>query len=221
MILKLSARLRRTTLKFDNLSIKSDKILFVEGQDEVNFFEKFLKKHDIENIQIIQTEGKSKFKSIFNTICRLPGFEKIQSFAVIQDADKDACNRFQSICDHLRKNGFKTPDKVASFTTQGKPCIGIFIIPGENKPGMLETLCLSTINTNISDCIDQFMDCVQQYNSNTQIKNKDKARCRAYLSTLKEDSKDLGVAAQKGYWNFKSEKFSLLLSFLKELSSKK
>ena len=45
--------------------------------------------------------------------------------------------------------------------SKGMPKTGVFIIPDGKSPGMLETLCLSSVESdNIKGCIDSFMNCI-------------------------------------------------------------
>ena len=87
--------------------IKSQKLLLVEGKDEEVFFKILLEKKKIDGIQIISSAGKQRFKKRFpNIIKKTPGFDKVSSLAVIQDADESAEQAFQSIQSVLKNNAF-------------------------------------------------------------------------------------------------------------------
>ena len=200
--------------------IESQKLLLVEGKDEEVFFKIFLERKKIDGIQVMSSGGKHQFQTLFPRIKKAPGFDEISSLAVIHDADMDAYKAFQSICSVLKNNDMKSPDEIASFASDC-PRVGVFIIPDGKNKGKLESLCLSTVKSEgIIECIDSFMTCIEK-NSNSSSYNfpKDihKARCRAFLSAMEKDTPSLGVAAQKGYWDFDSEKLNPLLNFLKQL----
>ena len=204
--------------------IKKEKLLLVEGRDEEVFFEALFRKRNISEIQIMESGGKEQFAKELPEIIKLPNFRTVSSLAVVQDADQSAGKTFKSICSVLKKNALKAPDKPASFIS-GPPKIGVFIIPGENNPGMLESLCLSTVESGESkgllECVDSFIDCVKKESIGNTLyktpKNFDKARCRAFLAAMEEDTSALGIAAEKGYWNLSSDKLKLLLDFLNNL----
>ena len=89
---------------------------------------------------------------------------------------------------------------------------------------MLESLCLSTVESeNLHKCINSFIECIETetiLDGNREYKkpkNLHKARCKAFLAAMEEDTPSLGVAAQKGYWNLNSTKLQPLLDFLKKL----
>ena len=203
--------------------IKNEKILLVEGRDEEVFFEVLLNKIQIQNIQIISTNGKQQLSKNLPALKKIPNFHIVKSLAIIQDADSDASATFQSICATLKSNNLNIPTQMGIFTTN-IPKVGIFTIPDGKNSGMLESLCLSIIKPDsiIKKCIDSFMKCIlQKPQSDEGIyknpKNIDKARCRAFLSAMEDDTTSLGIAAKKGYWNFKSDKLKSLLNFLKQI----
>ena len=73
-------------------------------------------------------------------------------------------------------------------------------------------------NPKIVECIDSFMKCNKDLKSRyKKPRNEDKARCKAFLSLMEEDTSSLGVAAQKNYWDWKSNGLKPLIEFLKEL----
>ena len=182
--------------------IKSQKLLLVEGKDEEVFFKIFLKRKKIDGIQIMSSGGKHQFQTLFPRIKKAPGFDEINSLAVIHDADMDAYKAFQSICSVLNNNDMKSPDKISSFVS-GSPRVGVFIIPDGKNKGKLESLCLSTVESEkIIKCIDSFIACIEQesnLNNSGYNPPKDihKARCRAFLSAMEKDTPTLGIAAEK------------------------
>ena len=197
--------------------IEKEKILLVEGQDEVNFFKVLFRKKDIQNIQVIESGGNKQFNiENLSALTNISGFEKVTSLAIIQDADQDPQSRFNSICDTLRKCDLNSPSQVGSFNIASTLKVGIFIIPDGKSKGMLESLCLSTVESRETmKCVDEFMDCVEKLDK--KPKNKDKSRHRAFLAAMEEDTSSLGIAAQKGYWDFDSDKLKLLLEFVKNI----
>ena len=205
-----------------DIEITKEKLLLVEGKDEKKFFKILLEKNEIYNIQIISSGGKSQFKRKLPAIKNTSGFDEITSLAVIHDADTDAQAAFKSVCSVLKNNDLNFPNKVSSFIP-GSPNVGVFIIPDGKNPGMLESLCLSTVQSeSITDCIEPFINCVRQKTSvrNTRYKfprNVNKAKCKAFLSAMEEDIPSLGIAAEKGYWNLDSDRLTSLLDFLKKL----
>ena len=204
--------------------ITEEKLLMVEGKDEKNFFQTFLDKKGIKEVQVIPVGGKDNFSNNLPEIVKLPEFESLKSLAIIRDADKSAESAFKSLCSALDKNSLPTPRQIGEFVANASLKVGVFIIPDGKSSGMLESLCFSIVKPegkNIIECVNSFMECIkelpqkgQQYK---QPKNWEKAKVRAFLSAMEEDTSSLGVATQKGYWNLDSDNLKPLLKFLKDL----
>ncbi|KLO21237.1 MULTISPECIES: DUF3226 domain-containing protein [unclassified Marinitoga] len=193
-----------------NQKIESDKLLLVEGKDEENFLLAFLKHLNISNIQILTVQGKENFKKELKLITKFPDFEKIKIMGIVKDADNSFHNSLKSIVTILSNLGFQV-NQDGSFSN-GKPKIGIFIMPDHKSPGMLEDLCLSSIKEQKEiKCFEEFFICLNN-NEITNFKNLSKSKTLAYLASQKEPVNSLGLAAKKGYWNF--EKMEKLKNFL-------
>lgn len=188
----------------------------VEGEDEINFFKKLLEHIGIfDSVDIRQSGGKDKFKDLMKAFTITRGFRGIEMIAVIRDADENANNAFRSVTGTLEKIGFKSPDEPGQFS-KGMPAVGVFIIPDNSSKGMLEDLCLDTVKDHKAmKCVDDFIACTQELKE--RPKNIPKAKVQAFLAAKPTIVRSVGLGAQKGYWNFKSEKMHSLIAFLNQL----
>lgn len=59
--------------------ITREKLLLVEGKDEVNFFEALLEQSGIEGFEIIDVGGKGNFAKELKMLALLTGFEKVKT----------------------------------------------------------------------------------------------------------------------------------------------
>ena len=181
-------------------TIFKSKILAVEGKDEIYFFSALFKKLDISDVQILDFQGKTNFPAKIKSIINIPGFMQVKKFALIRDADnKPPESAFSSITKSLENIGLPIPDKINTFINDSIS-IGIFIMPGNSKMGMLEDLCLKSISENpINKCIENYIDCLPKKPDNI---SKSKVLC--FLAANSPIVNSLGLGAQKGHWNFKS-----------------
>lgn len=190
--------------------LKSKKLLIVEGRDEVEYFEAFFKHLQITEYQIINAGGKDNLQTYILSLKALEGFKDVELIGIVRDADNNAENSFISVCNSLAKAELDIP-KSNNLFTSGKIKTGIFIMPGNKKEGMLESLCLQTIeSTKEYSCIERFFDCIPG-----KPKNIAKSRVQAYLSTREIFVHSLGLAAKKGYWDFEHAVFNELREFIK------
>ncbi len=192
------------------LEITKLKIIAVEGRDEDNFFSALFDYLGISDIQIIIFEGKTNYKKRIKSITKVSGFSKVQSFALTRDADNNPpLSAFESIKNSLKQAGLPIPESLNEFT-ETNPSVGVFIMPGNSKEGMLEDLCLQSIEKfPVIDCIDSFIDCSEEKPS-----NESKAKIMCYLATKGPSSSSLGLAAKQGVWDFDSESFTELKEFI-------
>lgn len=192
------------------------RLLAVEGDDEVNFFEKLLEYIGIsKNVDIRKSGGKDNLKNLMQAFTITRGFRAIEVIAVIRDADENANDAFKSVTGILKKIGLKSPKKPGEFSS-GKPSVGVFIIPDNSSGGMLEDLCLDCVRDHEAmKCVDEFIACTQRLKEGPQ--NIPKAKAQAFLAAKPRIVNSVGLGAQKGYWNFDSQRLRPLINFLKRL----
>lgn len=191
-------------------------VMMVEGKDEVNFFDAMLRHLQIGDCEIQDVGGKDQFSVKAPALLRRSGLrDLLAAVAVVRDADADANGAFRSARDILRKEGLAVPERMGEYSS-GKPRVGIYIMPGSGETGMLEDLCLRSVEAHPAMlCVHGFMDCVQ--GAGLMIGNPAKARAQAFLSAMPEIVQSVGVAAQRGYWSFASDEFSELRQFVRGL----
>ena len=61
----------------NNLSIESEQLLIVEGQDEKGFFAALLKYLDINTVQIINVAGRENLKNTLESLSIITNFDKV------------------------------------------------------------------------------------------------------------------------------------------------
>ncbi len=188
--------------------IESGTQLLVEGKDQQNFFESFIKHLSLENIQIQNFGGVDELPNFLKQFVKARGFSSITCIGIIRDAEnKSAVAVRESILSALRNTDPPIDDGL----------VKIFVLPDNIDKGMLETLlCKTFVDTDENTCIDSFLKCVDKIPGKS-IKRYDKARTHAFLATQEHPHVSVGVAAQKGYWSFDHEVFTDIGLFLKDL----
>lgn len=198
------------------MEIKETKIIAVEGKDEMNFFTALFKHLKIKGIQLINFGGKNNFNNRIEQIVKLEGFDNITHFGLIRDADDNYQSALESIINSLKKVNLPIPSKNNNFSKQKNPKIGIFIMPGINKTGMLENLCIETIKRhNEFECIEKFINCLDN-----KPKKVEKSIIQIYLAVKNPLVNSLGLGAMKGHIDFDSEKMKPLIDFISKIDIK-
>ncbi len=196
--------------------ITKKRLLVVEGEDEINFFEKLLKYINMTDlVDIREVGGKAQFKNKMPVLQKASGFNRLEHIAIIRDADENAAGAFASIAGIIKNIGLTPPEKAGQFSSS-KPRVGIFIMPDNASKGMLEDLCLRTVKDHKAiECVSGFIGCVKVLEP--PPKNRSKAKAQAFLAAMPEIANSVGVGALKGYWNFDSEELKPLIHFLGQL----
>jgi len=200
-------------------SISQDKLLLVEGEEDERFFDAIMRSIGISNVQIIVIGGKNKCLTIerLRGLKNDPQFGKVNSLGYIRDADENAADTFESMKNILKASGLPIPTQVLS-PSLGHPVIRVMVVPPNRPKGNLEDLCLKAVKGKpVYTCVTKYFKCLKQINIKPRDTKLSKARTRVYIASQDLPGLSLGMAAQKGYWPFKSKVFNEIKRFLRNL----
>ena len=196
--------------------IESPKQLFVEGNDQRNFFQALIRHLTLSEIQVQDFRGVNELRDFLSGFTIRSDFGSVTSIGIVRDAEGSAQSAFQSVQGSLRNANLPVPTK-AGERESGNPSVSVLILPDESSPGMLETLlCRTFEGSEVDRCIDDFFACAAA-SPNVSINNPDKARAFAYLTTTPNPHHSVGIAAHQGIWNLNHEAFEGVRNFLQAL----
>ncbi|MEW6578509.1 MAG: DUF3226 domain-containing protein [Chloroflexota bacterium] len=196
--------------------VTKPKLLVVEGIETCVFFDALLKQMGLaDTVQTRDFGGVNELSSFLRTLPGTSGFSQVTSLGIVRDAEDNAQSAFQSVCGSLKKAGFSVPQQLM-VAVSGSPNVAVFLLPDCSSPGMLETLCLRSAETDpVMSCVAEYFECVEANGSLPS--NMDKARLHAFLASRNKPGLRLGEAAEKGYWPWSSPVFDPLKQFLRAL----
>ena len=211
--------------------IDKPKQLVVEGRDVEEFLKALLRNMGLEEEIQIQNFGGvaqlanflQEFQDILQAIRIARGFrgflaQGIASLGVVRDAERysEPEDAFKSACSALNGIGLTAPSQIERFEGSN-PRVGVLILPDAKTKGMLETLCLRSVEDYPAmQCVNEYFDCVKEQLGSLP-KNMDKARVQAFLASTPEYVPHLGLAAHRGYWAWDSPAFDHVKQFLRNL----
>jgi hypothetical protein len=165
--------------------INKPKLLLVEGLDEVHLFSELLKDlHLDQEIQVFESGGKDQFGKKLNGLMVTTGWTQVRSIGIVRDADNDPKGAFNSVCSVLVAKGLPVPSKPCESMINDVHNVTILIVPGDNTPGMIETICLESVKDDPAmQCVDQYLDCLITHNRKLAKNVIPKARLRAFLAS--------------------------------------
>ena len=194
--------------------ISRPRLLIGEGKEEEILFKHLLETLEISSdFQVETYNGKENLGAYLSGLKTRSGFSSLEFLFITRDADIKPDSAFQSVQDFLKKHGFVSPEAPATVVA-GSPNVGVFVLPGERRAGMLEDVCLDSVKDDPAmKCVERFFECIQE--SLELPSNLSKARTHAFLSSRKEPDLRLGEAALKGYWKLEDPAFDGLKAFLR------
>ncbi len=173
------------------LTISKPGLLLCEGEDEVKFFNAWFFDLNITDVQVIAYEGKARLATFLTDVVKLKGFNLVNRAGIIRDADEDASGALQSVEYALAQ----APDELRQHNPK------IFVLPGDGKPGALESLWLASLEGSpMETCVEDFFRCAETKGwkpSDTFAKN-DKARAQLWIATKEVPNERFGLAAWHG-----------------------
>lgn len=142
---------------------------------------------------------------------------ELKTIGVVRDAEQHpAKSAMDSIRSALDRAGLALS---ARYAEPGKPAVYALVLPDDCNPGMLETLLWkSVVDMPAAGCVEEYLDCAERY-SGEPIQRRDKARAHAFLATRPLPHVSVGVAAQKGYWDFGHDAFAGVRAFLEKVAA--
>ena len=201
--------------------IESSSLLMVEGKDECNFFKALFVVLGIDHVQIEDMGGKDRFDAAIRAFSKMQGFDDIVNIGFVRDAENTpASAAFMSVCGSLQHIDLQPPATIGKVERIHDKKSGIFIMPNNNNQGMLETVCLASIqqNTLYKDYILPYTDhlTTNVYANNSQF-NRAKSEVQIYLASKVPLVNSLGLGAVNGYWDFNHPAFDEIKQFLRDL----
>ena len=202
------------------LVVSSDRLVLVEGQDEVNLLNSILEYWQIEGLQVIDVGGNRQFSSRLDAVlvnARTRSIE-LSALGLFRDADGDAAGAFRSITQVLTGLSLPVPASHAEFS-HGIPSVGVFIAPDGVSQGAIEAVCWESIKeTSIGQCASKYLDCVQ-YGGALLSHDLGKTLVHTFLAAQTDPTSSVGLGALKGYWPLGHEAFDGIKTFLEQIRS--
>ena len=207
---------RGNLVKDNSLAAKQ---VLVEGVEEVRVFGQLMTEMQLVGIQFRDYGGKGNLTRYLGTLIRHTDFPKVQSLAVVADADFDARAAQDNIRGALQNAGLPQPADPLTKESTGSLSVMYLILPHSRDQGMLEDVCLESVMSDpVMECVDRFIECVRGRRANWPRREaQSKARVHAFLASQDRPDLRLGEAAARGLWDFASLAFDPLKELLKKL----
>ena len=199
------------------LSRYSDLTFYAELMEHIGLFDQCF-------IQDLGGKGRGKLRDEAALLLKPDNLVRIQSVAVLLDADDNAESAFALARNALKDAiGVDIP-RVGEWVqaSNNKVRFGVFIIGGTGQQVEVESLAWAAWsgkpdNGAFRGCVDDFVKCAADRGK--RLKSIDKVRIGAVLSVLNEDDPRLGAGARAKLFDFGAAEFSALREFLETMTT--
>jgi uncharacterized protein DUF3226 len=197
-------------------------VLLVEGKDDEHVFYALLNYHAIpRSYRIKDKQGISNLLSTLEVELLASDLERL---GIIIDADVDIAARWQSLRDILRNSGYTHIPSLPQtggtlITEEGHPVVGIWIMPDNSVPGMLEHFVQFLVppGDNLWDksirCIDGIPNSDRLFPTQHLIK----AQLHTWLAWQEEPGSPIGLAIVKRYLDANAIHAQRLVAWVRRL----
>ncbi len=216
-------------------------LVLVEGNNDAHVLSHILAHHKIDNnivhkkareydlgkINIQETSGIDGLIDCLRVELKpLDTDIKWKSISVIVDADASAEKRWVSIRTILQRSGYNTIPGVINaagtiITEVDRPAIGVWVMPDNKSPGMLENFISSLIpsENNLWTLATQSVDSIPENERLFPLKHTIKAQVHTWLAWQEEPGNPFGVVIKKRILNPEAQSAIALVTWLKALAN--
>ncbi len=181
-------------------------ILLVEGRDDREVIYQFCNHHEIDNQSLFRVESKNGIENMMDDL-RVRVRTEVPVIGLVVDADTDPHERWHKIDRALAPFGYKLP-KTPPQTglclpapNPSRPRLGIWMMPDNHAPGMLEDFLFSL--TNIGDPLlvraEQAVTNIPTEEQRFRDAHRSKAIIHTWLAWQREPGTPLGLAIRRRY----------------------
>lgn len=129
--------------------------LLVEGKNDQHVVWALCQQHHVPETFTVESIGQyiSQERGVEQLLNSIPvrlKAARLHTLGIVLDADTDAQSRWQAVCGRLSQAGYhnlpESPAPEGAIITQpGKPKVGVWLMPDNQVPGMLESFAATLI----------------------------------------------------------------------------
>lgn len=203
---------------------REDHVLLVEGRDDKCVLAALLKYHGLEGVcEILEMENVGRLLETFPVRMKQSGLRR---YGVVVDANASLDNRWMSLKDSMESKGFSAvPNKppedgfVMESPKSGLPRVGVWIMPNNKLPGILEDFVHFLIPAEDKLFAHARKSVLNIPTPELKFKDKDRSKAEIYtwLAWQAEPGKPLGTAITAKFLNAEAKYAISLMKWLHRL----
>lgn len=186
--------------------IVAKRVLLVEGNDDFHVLASLFKHHKIpESFRLNETGGIDRLLETLPVQLKATAIERV---GIVVDADFSIADRWRAIQRILSSAGFtdipNAPDEQGTIITEAnRPGVGIWIMPNNRLPGLVEDFaaCLIPENDPLSQLAHRAIDSIPINDRRFSNLHRSKAHIHTWLAWQADPGAPMGLAITKKYLN--------------------
>lgn len=209
----------------NDFKFTKQRFMLCEGNDDVEFFEVLIAKHNLPDFQICPVSdvspdnsgGKDAYKKSLKGFPPIDGWRELKSLLLVVDND-DLSSTFTDAQTWFTNNGYTPPpDPTNIGNIDGKP-VAVLLVPRYDICGDLEMLVLPSIYEKwgrAKDCVEAFLSCsgAALWDKKSSV-NKARARSATVGFNKDDPYKGIGKLFKNGTLSAMNPCFDEVVRFL-------
>jgi len=208
---------------------KPQQLLLVEGKNDQHVIWALCEQYNLPETFSVEVPGKEIDRGGIDAILESLKLRikqpKLQTLGIVVDADQDLLARWQAVRNRLMESGYQTIPKVPSpdggvYTQPDKPKIGVWLMPDNQLPGMLEDFVAHLIpsDDSLRPKAETILDEIEQLELNryTPIHHP-KALIHTWLAWQETPGMPMGQAITAQVLSYNAEIANKFVEWLKRL----
>jgi hypothetical protein len=197
------------------VSLMSDRLVVVEGRDDEGIVISLLDYLHIAGVQVINHQGRTQLGTYLGLIRRDPAYAELSRVLIVRDADNNGEGRFTSGQAALIQEGIPAPDTHSEYSATA-PTVAIVILPGIDKEGAIEAVCLqANASEPATMCVTAYLDCLD--GAGHVPRDRDKTAVHTFLASRPKPGLKIGEAARAQYFDLGNAAFTPLSALLRPM----
>ncbi len=183
-----------------------DRVLLVEGRDDREVIYQFCNYFSIDNRTLFSIEAKDGVENLIDDL-KVRIRTGVKVLAAVIDADIDRSARWEQVCAAIEVHGYNLPNAptqegtILDAPNASRPKLGIWLMPDNQAPGMLEDFLLRL--TNESDPLivraESVVDRIPEAERLFERTKRSKAIIHTWLAWQEEPGTSLGLSITRRY----------------------
>ena len=201
---------------------EGSRILLTEGKNDCHVIASLCKQHQLPENFVLYDCGSDE-KALKRLRALISGAKVMEVIGIVLDADNPNLRaKWDALEDRLAKENYELPNNPdingTIITAEGKPKIGIWLMPDNNANGMLEDFCRALVDESKMTFADECVDKAKQQGIATFIDNhRSKAVIHTFLAWQDEPGMPLGQAITANTLDGKKQTAQRFIAFLEKL----